>query len=355
MSDALRFGVYCDVQNMPGTPEDQQIWELMDLIENADQNGYQYFCVIEHHFFPTFSICTNPLALWVAAAQRTQNIRFRTVCHTLPLHNPLILAGEIAMADILTKGRIECGVGRGHGWLYDPSAIPHKESQGRYTEAMDILQLAWTEERFSYKGEYYNVDDVSVVPKPLQKPYPKMFMAGTSGANFSIAAEHGWGIFLGAIAPFEIFKPGRDIYWEACKTAGTKPDFGYSRVVHIANDEATARRECADALENFFGLANEPMATLQSPETKQKLIDGGYGFYASDALIDLGSMKADDIIDQGLAFVGTPDQIRRDLEDFATESGIDEFCIINNFGGIDIGLAQQTQERFAKEIRPAFE
>ncbi|MEC9340014.1 MAG: LLM class flavin-dependent oxidoreductase [Pseudomonadota bacterium] len=354
MAKKLRFGIYCDVQNMPEVEESAQIWGLMGLIQNADRNGYDYFCVIEHHFFPTFSICTNPLALWSAAAQVTESIRFRTVCHTLPLHNPLILAGEIAMADILTRGRIDCGIGRGHGWLYDPASIPHRESMGRYEESMEILQLAWTEERFSFHGEYFDVTDVQVAPKPVQKPYPKVYMAGTSGAAFTKAAEHGWGIFLGAIAPFEIFRPGRDIYWEACKAFGTTPDFGYSRVVHIADDEKTARRECAAALENFFGLANEPMATIQSPETKQKLIDGGYGFYASDALLALGQMPADDIIDQGLAFVGTADQIRRDLEDFATESGIDEFCLITSFGGLDDALAARTQDRFAREILPAF-
>ena len=103
MAKKLRFGIYCDVQNMPEVEESAQIWGLMGLIQNADRNGYDYFCVIEHHFFPTFSICTNPLALWSAAAQVTESIRFRTVCHTLPLHNPLILAGEIAMADILTS------------------------------------------------------------------------------------------------------------------------------------------------------------------------------------------------------------------------------------------------------------
>lgn len=355
MSTPLRFGVYCDLQNIPGADHHQTTWDVMNLIENADQNGYEYYCLIEHHFFENFSISANPLALFSAAAQRTQNIRFRTVCHTLPLHNPMILAGEIAAADILTNGRIECGIGRGHGWLYKPASIPHRESPGRYKESMEILVKAWTEETFSYDGEFYSVKDVSVVPKPVQKPHPKIYMTGTGGSTFGIAGANGWGIFLGGIAPFEAFKPGRDIYLEACKKHGQEPDFGYSRVVHIADDMDTARREAADAVKRFFGLANEAMATLQDDATKQALIEGGYQFYTTPAMLELGKMSADDIIDSGLAFVGTAESVTRQLEDFHAEAGFNEFCIISAFGGLDTNLARRNQERFANEVRPGFE
>lgn len=355
MATPLRFGVYCDLQNIPGADHHQTTWDIMALIENADQHGYEYYCLIEHHFFENFSISANPLALFSAAAQRTDNIRFRTVCHTLPLHNPMILAGEIAAADILTNGRIECGIGRGHGWLYNPASIPHRESPGRYQESMEILIKAWTEERFSYSGEYYSVEDVSVVPKPIQKPHPKVFMTGTSGSAFSIAGAQGWGIFLGGIAPFEAFKPALEVYLDACHSHGTQPDVGYSRVVYIADDLDSARREAGEAVVKFFSLANEAMATLQDDATKQSLLEGGYGFYTTDALLELGRMSADDIIDSGLAFVGTAESVTRQLEDFHGEVGFNEFCLISAFGGIDTHLARRTQERFAREVRPGFE
>ena len=82
-----------------------------------------------------------------AAAQRTQRIRFRTALHTLPLENPLRLAGMISEADILTGGRLECGLGRGHAWLFGPTNVPLEESRPRYEEAIDLLLLAWTRTR----------------------------------------------------------------------------------------------------------------------------------------------------------------------------------------------------------------
>src|SRR5215467_1024142 len=98
--------------------------------------------------------------MFAASTQRPQPIRFRTALHTWPLENPMRLAGMIAEADILTNGRLECGLGRGHAWLFGPSAMPLEESRPRYNEAIDILELAFTQEKFSYDGHYYKVKDV---------------------------------------------------------------------------------------------------------------------------------------------------------------------------------------------------
>jgi alkanesulfonate monooxygenase SsuD/methylene tetrahydromethanopterin reductase-like flavin-dependent oxidoreductase (luciferase family) len=77
-----------------------------------------------------------------------------TLCHPLPLHNPLILAGGITAADLLTHGRVECRLGRGHAWLFPQPGIRLGESRARYEEALDLLTLAWTQEHSSYAGRY---------------------------------------------------------------------------------------------------------------------------------------------------------------------------------------------------------
>jgi alkanesulfonate monooxygenase SsuD/methylene tetrahydromethanopterin reductase-like flavin-dependent oxidoreductase (luciferase family) len=220
MAGNMRFGIYCEMQNGFGVDYAKNVWDVLSLIENADQLGYDVFSVIDHHFFQEFSISANPLALFSAAAQRTRNIRLRTLCHTLPLRNPVVYAGEMAFADILTRGRLDLGVGRGHAWEYPPAGIPMEETQGRYEEALEILELAFTQERFSFRGKYYHLDDVSVVPKPLQKPYPPVYMVGTSGAAFEIGARKGWALAFGGPAPVAAFKPGVDRYREPVRSTG---------------------------------------------------------------------------------------------------------------------------------------
>src|SRR6266550_5732748 len=84
----MRFGIYCEIQTPPGKAHYDMTWEIMRQMEHADQCGFDVYSVIDHHFFQKFSISANPLAMFAAAAQRTQRIRFRTALHTLPLENP---------------------------------------------------------------------------------------------------------------------------------------------------------------------------------------------------------------------------------------------------------------------------
>ena len=113
----MKFSLYSEIQSWPGKPAAQLYGEMLEQIVNADRLGYDAYAVIEHFFFPKFSISANPLALFAAAAQRTRTINFRTLLHSMPYHNPVVLASEIAVADILLDGRYEFGVGRGHGWM----------------------------------------------------------------------------------------------------------------------------------------------------------------------------------------------------------------------------------------------
>ena len=99
----MRFGIYAETQCPPEKSHYDLTWEIVRQMMHADAVGFDSYSVIEHHFFPQFGISANPLAMLVAAAQHTQRLRFRTLCHTLPLHHPLILAGAIAEADLLTQ------------------------------------------------------------------------------------------------------------------------------------------------------------------------------------------------------------------------------------------------------------
>jgi alkanesulfonate monooxygenase SsuD/methylene tetrahydromethanopterin reductase-like flavin-dependent oxidoreductase (luciferase family) len=351
----LRFGIYCEMQTAPTKPHAELVWEVFRLIEHADQLGYGVFSLIEHHAFQTFGISANPLAMFSAAAQRTQQIRFRTLCHTLPLHNPVVLAGEIAEADILTGGRLEIGVGRGHGWLYPPLGIPLEESQPRYQESLDILPLAWSQERFSYHGEFYDLNDVSVVPKPLQRPYPKIYMTGTSGQGFAQAAARGWGICCGGPAPFEVFAAGIDTYRQSCAQHGTTPDFGYIRGVFLAEDENTAHREAREAILNFYEFNIRPHDSLRGDEAlRERLKRSGYAFYASDLLQQMRQLDYEELVEREMVWVGTPEQITRKLEDFHRKTGFNEFSIVSHYGDIAPWKAYRTQELFARQVIPAF-
>ncbi len=350
----MRFGIYVEMQAPPGKSHYELTWEIFQQIEHADRAGFDVYSVIDHHFFPQFSISANPLALFAAAAQRTQRIRFRTALHTLPLENPLRLAGRIAEVDILTNGRLECGLGRGHAWLYEPTNVALEESRPRYDEAIEILINAWTKEKFSYDGKYYKVKDLSVVPKPVQKPHPRLFTGGTSDITYQMAGERGWGIFVPPLLPYSVLEGPLDIYKKACAASGHQPDVVYIRPVYLDDDEKKIRKEVEQALLNFLTFNASPVYSLHDEEKKAELRAKGYGFYASGALESLTKLTYEEIVEQEIAFIGTPQKVIQQIKDLQKKGGIGELAIVANFGGLEYWKSIKTQHLFATQVMPAF-
>src|SRR5438477_889684 len=147
----MRFGFFDQLPCAPGYTERQRYHDLIAQIELGDTLGLDTVWLGELHFSRAFSILADPLMVLAAAAQRTRRIRLGTAVTLLPLHNPVKIAEEAAIADILSDGRLEFGVGRGtapvHYAGYD---IAQDESRDRFEEALDLLLRAWSHERFSF-------------------------------------------------------------------------------------------------------------------------------------------------------------------------------------------------------------
>jgi alkanesulfonate monooxygenase SsuD/methylene tetrahydromethanopterin reductase-like flavin-dependent oxidoreductase (luciferase family) len=350
----MRFGIYTEIQTSPGKSHAEMTWEIFRQIEHADAVGFDVYSVIDHHFFQKFSISANPLAMFAAAAQRTRRIRFRVALFTLPLENPMRLAGQIAEADILTNGRLECGLGRGHAWLFGPSCVPLEESRPRFDESIEILLRAWTRDKFSYDGKFYKVTNVSVVPRPIQQPYPPLYTGGTSDITYQMAGERGWGIFVPPLLPWGVLEKPLGVYKRACAEHGHQPNIVYIRPVYLDDDEKQIRKEVEAALHNFLAFNASPMESLQDEAKKAELQAKGYGFYASGALESLTKLTYEQIVEQEIGFIGTPQKVVRQVEDLQAKGGIGELAIVANFGGLEHWKSIKTQHLFATQVMPAF-
>src|SRR5882762_9966934 len=192
----MRFGFFDQLPCASGFSEQQRYRDIMAQIELGDELGFDTVWLGELHFSRTFSILADPLMVLAAAAQRTTRIRLGTAVTLLPLHNPVKIAEEAAIADILSNGRLEFGVGRGtapvHYAGYD---IPQEESRGRFEESLDFIQQAWTQTSFSFHGKYFHARDLRVVPKPVQSPQPAIRIAANSPDTFPLAARRRLPIF----------------------------------------------------------------------------------------------------------------------------------------------------------------
>src|ERR1700704_5512971 len=185
----MRFGLFFQAPERAGETHAQRFTEMLELATLADALGFDVAWLAEIHFGAAFSLISNPLMLVPAIAQRVKRIRIGTAVTLLPLHHPLSCAEQAATADILSGGRLEFGVGRGsipsqfHGFR-----VAVSENRARFDEALEIIRLAWTQERweerseiirlggpqdpFSFRGAFYQVGAAAVVPRPPQPPPP---------------------------------------------------------------------------------------------------------------------------------------------------------------------------------------
>ena len=193
----MQFGVFYEWPNPRNGDWSQLFGEGLEQIQFAEEMGYDFVLIAEHHF-SNYGNSPAPLLQAAHIAQHTSRIKIATAVLVLPIWQPLRLAEEVAVLDHLSGGRFICGVGRGYQpHELDRFGIPIEETRIRFEETLDVLIKAWTEtESFTYDGQYIRVDQPTVVwPKPRQQPHPPLWLAGTSDDSIRVAAERDMALF----------------------------------------------------------------------------------------------------------------------------------------------------------------
>jgi alkanesulfonate monooxygenase SsuD/methylene tetrahydromethanopterin reductase-like flavin-dependent oxidoreductase (luciferase family) len=161
-----------------------------------DATGYDAVWLAEHHF-SSFSVCPSVHMMGVMAAARTRRLRIGMAVSLAPFYNPLRLAEEVALLDVLSGGRVNWGAGRGFERSeFAAFGIPGEESAPRFHETVEIVLKAWTNQRVFHQGRFYQYDGVEVLPKPLQAPHPPVWMAASSTPAIDWAASQGHSILM---------------------------------------------------------------------------------------------------------------------------------------------------------------
>ena len=187
----MQFGLFLEWPNPTLRNWKTLFEEGVQQIQYSEELGFDYCLIAEHHF-TNYGNSPAPLMQALYIGQRTRRIRIGTASMILPVWQPLRLAEEIAVLDNLIDGRLMCGVGRGYqGYEMAGFGSDLAASRGRFEETLDVLLKAWTSHKsFTYEGEYVRVDSpVTVFPKPKQRPYPELWLTGTSVESMKLAAK----------------------------------------------------------------------------------------------------------------------------------------------------------------------
>jgi alkanesulfonate monooxygenase SsuD/methylene tetrahydromethanopterin reductase-like flavin-dependent oxidoreductase (luciferase family) len=179
-----------------GRSEHDAFSEWVELACAADDLGIDCFWLAEFHFRPHTPLSA-PLLVGSAIAARTHRLNIGLAVQILPLANPLRLAEECATLDHLSGGRFVYGIGRS-SFLdsYQGYNVDYELSRPMFFEALEVMRKAWGEEPFSFEGQYYNFQNVNVVPKPFQKPHPRIRVACESRASFPMMGKLGFPIMI---------------------------------------------------------------------------------------------------------------------------------------------------------------
>ena len=205
-SPKIRFGLWYDFRNPAQwrQPVDRLYREILDQIAWGDNNGFDDVWLSEHHFIED-GYLPSILPIAAAIAARTNRIRIASGVLLMPFHNPIRLAEDIAIVDVISGGRFELGVGIGFKREeFSGFGVSSKERGARTDQSLDIIRRSLSGETVTFKSEFFDFQNIKVTPDPIQKPHPPIWLGGFTAAALRRAARFGNG--------FTVPGANRDVY-----------------------------------------------------------------------------------------------------------------------------------------------
>jgi alkanesulfonate monooxygenase SsuD/methylene tetrahydromethanopterin reductase-like flavin-dependent oxidoreductase (luciferase family) len=352
----MRFGTFFFFQAAPGHRHADIIHRELEQVEWTEELGFDEVWFTEHHFID-YGLSVDPSSLAAAAASRTRRVRIGLAAAILPFHHPLRLAEQMALVDIISSGRLDVGVGRGNRPAeFAGYRVPQVESRERFDETVEILRLAWTRERFSFHGRFFDVDDVRVIPKPVQQPHPPLYQVCVSKDGIENTALRGWPMLNSVLTgPVDQLLANRDTYVGTLQKAGRTAEeiaallgrWGVSRQIYVAETDARALAEARDA-EMWYQESFRRFVVPERIEDAHPSLQPGFRAMAEK----LAKVTWEDLVRETLAF-GSPDTVARHIEHMR-RLGVGQVLCWMNFGGLPQDRIRRSMELFAREVMPRF-
>jgi alkanesulfonate monooxygenase SsuD/methylene tetrahydromethanopterin reductase-like flavin-dependent oxidoreductase (luciferase family) len=344
----MKFSLFAHMERISADDCQKQLYdEFIQLCQIADEGGMHAVWTGEHHGM-NFTIAPNPLLNLVDLARRTRNVRLGTGTVIAPFWHPIRLAGEAAMADIITEGRLELGIARGaYTYEYERMmpGLDAWEAGQRMRELVPALRALWKGD-YAQEGQFYSFPETTSAPQPLQENGPPLWVAARDPNSFEFAVKHGCNV---QVTPLWKGEPEVrhliDTFDAACAdTAGPRPKIMLLMHTYVAKDAADAA-VAADELNRFYNYFGAWF--MNKREVKQGLISTlsdedikAHPFYSPDAMMR-------DLV------IGDADAVIKRLKVYE-EMGYDEYSFWID-SGMSFERKKASLQRFISDIMPAFQ
>lgn len=335
----MKFGIHILPTYMPelDVPLRDFYRSMFEQIAEVERLGFDQAWVTEHHFSGYGGHLPHPPTFLAAAAQMTSRIRLGVAVAVLPLHHPLDLAESYAMADVISDGRLDFGIGKGSEPVeYRKFGASRDEATERFMESAEVIRQAWSDQPVNFRGEFYDYENVNILPKPVQRPHPPIWVGATrTEETFRWAGKHGFDLMT---VPFvlsttDVLHNLVKVYRDELAAAGH--DFVGREVLgkfHIFVSDSFERgmREAAPFMKNYSALH-----AAADPNRKLTNRDIGYD------------------MEHGFIIVGDPERCSDTIQRWHEEGGITTFSGTFHFGGMPQEMALKNMRLFAERVIPA--
>jgi natural product biosynthesis luciferase-like monooxygenase protein len=318
----------------------------------GEELGFDSVWLAEHHFHSFGGILSSPPVIGAAIAQRTSKIRIGTAVALLPYHNPLRIAEDYATLDCLSGGRLEFGIGHGFiKWESLTFGTPLEELRDRFKENLDIILKAWGQAKFSYESRSYRYDNVELLPRPVQKPSPAVWMGATSTAeSFEFAGRSGFHLML---IPFlheiDELRSMVEIYLNARGAAGHDPKT--ARVIamyhiYVGENSSEARATAEPALAAYHAAAAEARNLTQGiPEPES------YRTH-DEHRAKMRKLTFNDLVEQNRVLVGDAAEAREKVAHVRERLHLTDLAGNFALGSLSDHPTRATLRRFIEQVAP---
>lgn len=326
--------------------------QSLEQFRLADEIGFDWVTVAEHHYAP-FSLTPNPMVMAGALTQVIKRAKIALLGADIPILNPVRVAEEFAMLDTLTGGRIVAGMLRGTPNEYVTYNINPAESRARFEEALHLIKMAWTQtEPFGWQGRYYEYRTISIWPRCVQEPHPKIYMSGSSPEAGEFAAKNKVGLGF-AVTTVPLAAKAAAHYRTQATRFGWEPepeDVIYRVAVHVGENDDQALEDFVEATKTGARVG----LTMANRGLESAIAETGY--YGRDADMQrqrLMPRSLQERIDQGQILLGGPDTVLKQIECIKRElgAGVLDLTVAHQMGAKTLRSIELLGEKVLPRIR----
>jgi alkanesulfonate monooxygenase SsuD/methylene tetrahydromethanopterin reductase-like flavin-dependent oxidoreductase (luciferase family) len=336
------------------------LWKEMDRL------GFDGVGLNEHHT-TVHGMMNAPNMMAAVGAQHTERLKFLQLGNLIPLHNPLRIAEEIAMADCMSRGRLLAGFARGNQREYGVFQVKMSESRARFEEAFEIILKAWTEEVFSYEGKFWSFKDIAIWPRPYQQPHPPIWIPFTgSKETIDWAAKYD----LGAVLPTFSRGVTRDMVGYFAKSLAAHGRAIRPDQIGLLTDAWVADSQDAALAENgpYFLYFNQTLwhhgslAGIREPNRGGYVTATSYDYIKPEnrasAGMDREKIRRTEMTDiearvrSGHLAWGSPKEVADHLIELGEYTGANVLVVNLNLGAVPGELMLEQVRRFGRDVLP---